>query len=166
MKLRAEFQDEDFELGEVVDADVTTTPDGFIKFQAVAKAGGRHTIIYDTLERFYGDWEDAPKKPKVGYIIDPMEEDYVFADDSGYEDSDVERAKELGIWFESEGGAKKAVKKLKAWQRMKDTGCKPIGWRWKHDYPNDACYVEVVLKCQFDSGVHDRDLDLLFGGEE
>lgn len=163
MRLRAKFQDEDFELGEVVDADVTTTPDGFIKFQTVAKAGGRHTIIYDTLERFYSDWEDAPKKPKVGYIIDPREEDYVFADDSGYENSDVERAKELGIWFESEGGAKKAVEKLKAWKRLKDKGFRFDGWSaglgknkiytifWSH---NDG---EFDLR---------KDLNLLFGGEE
>ena len=83
-------------------------------------------------------------------------------------------AKEIGNYFETKEDAEKVVEKLKAWKRLKETGCKPIKWNWckpikwnwKQDYPTDACYVEVVLKCQFDSGVHDKELDLLFGGEE
>lgn len=75
-------------------------------------------------------------------------------------------SKELGNCFETEEEAEKAVKKLKAWKRLKDSYCEPIMWKWKQDYPNDACYIEVVYECHFDSGVHDTDLDLLFGGEE
>lgn len=67
-------------------------------------------------------WEDY-KEPKVGYLIDPMEEDCVSADDDCYEEADIERAKELGIWFETREEAEKAVKKLKAWKRLKDAGC-------------------------------------------
>ena len=51
---------------------------------------------YNSLAELNEEWEDY-EGPKVGYIIDPMEEDYVSVDDSGYEESDVERAKELGM---------------------------------------------------------------------
>jgi len=61
MKLRTKFQDEDFELGEVVDADIATMPDGRIKIQAVAKAGGLHTIFYDKLKDLVEEWEDVPE---------------------------------------------------------------------------------------------------------
>ena len=64
MKLRTKFQDEDFELGEVVTADIATMPDGRIKLQAVAKKGGLHTIFYDKLEKLYDEWKDY-EEPKV-----------------------------------------------------------------------------------------------------
>lgn len=86
------------------------------------------------IEQYYFDsikdlleWEDY-EGPKVGYIIDPMEEDYVSVDDSGYEESDVERAKELGIWLETKEEAEKAVEKLKAWKRLKELGFRFIDW--------------------------------------
>ena len=84
-----------------------------------------------------------------------------------YSDEQIANLEELGLKFDTEEEAKQALEKLKAWKRMKNDGCVPIEWRWKQDYPDDACYVEVVLKCQFDAGFHDKDMDLLFrGGEE
>lgn len=74
--------------------------------------------------------------------------------------------KSIGNYFETKAEAELTLRKLKAWRWLKDTGCEPITWKWKQDYPNDACYVEVVLKCKFDAGVNDRELDLLFRGEE
>ena len=118
---------------------------------------------YNSLAELDEEWED----------YEEPENDYYFLRDGGNIDwhwyknfgEITDRRKEIGNYFETKEEAEKAVEKLKAWKRMKDTGCKPINWRWKQDYPNDACYVEVVLKCQFDSGVHDKELDLLFGGE-
>lgn len=106
------------------------------------------------------------EEPKGTYFIN-TQGDVQFWDSSCSEyPDDWTKEKEIGNYFETKEEAEKAVEKLKAWKRLKDEGCKPIGWRWKQDYPNDACYVEVVLKCQFDSGVYDKELDLLFGGEE
>lgn len=115
---------------------------------------------YNALAELCEEWEDYEEPNEIWYI------DW----QGGIRSADIgnkwEREKEIGNYFETKEEAEKAVEKLKAWKRMKDTGCEPIKWNWKHDYPNDACYVEVVLKCQFDSGVHDKELDLLFGGEK
>lgn len=105
------------------------------------------TVGYNSLAELNEEWEDYEEAKEDGL-------DHIITLVVAYSNYDSERY------------PKEIVEKLKAWKRLKDTGCKPIMWRWKQDYPNDACYVEVVLKCQFDSGVHDRELDLLFGGEE
>ena len=102
------------------------------------------------------EWEDY-EEPKVGFIIEPMEEDCVSADDSGYEESDVERAKELGLWFETEGEAERAVEKLKAYKRLKDKG-----FRFKFLKNNSIVF-------DAGEGIDDQyvdDMNLLFGGEE
>lgn len=118
---------------------------------------------YNSLADLNAEWEDEPEETEYYWYIDingQVKQMKYF----GFVWQN--RMTEIGNRFETEEEAEKAVEKLKAWQRLKDTGCKPITWRWKQDYPIDACYVEVVLKCQFDSGVHDKELDLLFGGEE
>ena len=118
---------------------------------------------YNSLAELNADWEDY-EEPKVGYIIDPMEEDYVSVDDSGYEESDVERAKELGIWLETKEEAEKAVEKLKAWKRLKDKGFEFIG----KTYETDKRFGSIFYKVDEDTYSEDiiGDLDLLFGGEE
>lgn len=168
MKLRTKFQDEDFELGEVVDADVTTTLDDRIILQAVAKAGGLHTIFYDKIEKLYDEWEDAPEESKAGYIIDPMDEDCVSTDDDwGYETPDIERAKELGIWFETEEEAEEAVEKLKAWKRLKDKCFRFYRWNKGSILESKPNAIEFACDDTRPWSWEDirDDLDLLFGGE-
>ena len=109
-------------------------------------------------EMIEAGWEDY-EEPKVGYIIDPMEEDYVSADNSGYEESNIERAKELGIWFETKEEAEQAVEKLKAWKRLKDKGFRFI----EHI---DRETGQGMTRYEWDGYVNGEDLDLLFGGEE
>ena len=121
---------------------------------------------YDSLAELNEEWEDY-EEPKVGYIIDPMEEDYMSADDSGYEESDVERAKELGIWLETKEEAEKAVEKLKAWKRLKDKGAKVIGYycdggtNTKGEFSGEVNFtIDVPQEVNIDL------FNLLFGGEE
>ena len=116
---------------------------------------------FNSLAELNEEWEDYEEPKEVWFISNNGQ----IHEEDGHDKYREER-KEIGNYFETKEEAELAVHKLKAWKRLKDTGCKPIMWGWKQDYPNDACYVEVVLKCQFDSGVHDRELDLLFGGEE
>ena len=110
-----------------------------------------------------GDWEDY-EEPKVGYMIDPMEEDCVSADDSGYEEPDVKRAKELGIWFETKEEAEKEVEKFKAWQRLKDKGLSFRHWKEAQLRPHSSC-IAITGNMECDAEAR-KDLDLLFGGEE
>lgn len=140
MRLKTKFQNEDFELGEVVDAEVYHGGSHAIKV-AIASHGGMHNFYYDSLDSMCNEWEDAPEEPKVGYIIDPMEEDCVSADDSGYEESDVERAKELGLWFKTEEEAKRAVEKLKAWKRLKDNGFRFNNWK-SYEEMSGLCFPD------------------------
>lgn len=120
--------------------------------------------MYNSLAELNENWEDY-EEPKVGYIIDPMEEDYMSADDSGYEESDVERAKELGIWLETKEEAEKAVLKLKAWKRLEDKGFKFSEWEeGTKDYK--VIITGILPKGLLDDEQDNDDLDLLFGGEE
>ena len=167
MRLRTKFQDEDFELGEVVDADIATMPDGRIKLQVVAKIGGLHTTFYDRLEDFVREWEDVPEEPK-------WLRDYWFIDSCGSvvkQDYDIlgPTRREVGNYFESEEKAKRAVKKLKAWKQLKDKGfefCCGIEYEGLcgngFNIPLNAimppeAYTDIEV-C--------KDLDICFGGEE
>ena len=118
--------------------------------------------MYNSLAELNEDWEDY-EEPKVGYIIDPMEEDYMSADDSGYEESDVERAKELGIWLETKEEAEKAVECLRAWKRLKDKG---FEFRWIDMQTGQIKYSFFLEKGQKFTRGDEDDLLLLFGGEE
>ena len=122
--------------------------------------------IYSSLARLYEEWEDVPEEPKVGYIIDPMEEDYVAADDSGYEEDDVERAKELGIWFETEKEAEKTVEKLKAWRRLKDYNVK-----FNLDFVKNKIYFNYTINNPLLDVLDGEEqifnnMKIVFGGEE
>lgn len=154
--------------GGIVDAHEIDLINNYV-YLKIFRAGDYDTKQYNSLAELCEEWEDY-EETKVGYIVDPMEEDCVSEDDSGYEESDVERAKELGIWFETEEEAEKAVEKLKAWKRLQDKGFKINDW----NMAMRELSVEVPEKF-FDKqgpitmGISDEtksDLDLLFGGEE
>lgn len=118
-------------------------------------------------EMLEAGWEDY-KEPQVGYLIDPMEEDCVSADDNGYEEADIERAKELGLWFETKEEAEKGVEKLKAWKRLKDAGCKIVGWDYSDNVDLNGCkFNDDDFIIGLSAGdIDEEDLDLLFGGED
>lgn len=122
----------------------------------------------NSLAELTEEWEDMPEEPKVGYIIDPMEEDCVSADDSGYEEPDVERAKELGIWLETKEEAEKAVEKLKAWQRLKDARFEfgTIKYNLDEESSSTIAYDGIITIKGMAYEDFVDDLDLLFGGEE
>lgn len=148
--------------GEIADVEIQ------VNCMLVTHQDGRIEQYYFDSIRDLLEWEDY-EEPKDGYIIDPMEEDYVSADDSGYEESDVERAKELGIWLETKEEAEKAVEKLKAWKRLKDKGfrfCCDIRYESLcgngFNIPLNAI---MPPEAYTDTEVR-KDLDICFGGEE
>lgn len=166
MKLKTKFQDEDFELGEVVDATISTTSlvDTHIKLKAKSKRGGEHMFAFSRISELFELFEDY-EEPKAGYIIDPMEEDCVSAD-LGYAEPDIERAKELGIWLETKEEAEKTVEKLKAFKRLKDKGFKFELWDYDGGNYQERIKTGRILFRVKDYEENDTDLDLLFGGEE
>ena len=163
MKLKTKFQDEDFELGEVVDANMFYSGDirqGF-KVVAVAKAGGQHSFYYNSVKDFTDHWEDAPEEPKEYWWIDScgdaLQEDF----NGGFVDTQREL---IGNKFETKEESEKAVEKLRAWKRLRDKGFKFGGYT---DTSGDLFSCQVI-RCSFDDfGEESRkDLDLLFGGGE
>ena len=158
MKLKTKFQDEDFELGEVADVDITTMPDGCFKANAKAMRGGLHTFYYDTKGDFDNDWEDVPEEPKKGWYLDSIGRPtkMVFGDDDFRQSLEA-----INNYFETEEEAKKTVKKLKAWKRLKDKG-----FAFKSFYTE---YGDIVIRSGSDMSSSVEmwtDLVTCFGGEE
>lgn len=157
MKLRTKFQDEDFELGEVVTADIATLPDGRIKLEAAAKKGGFHTILYYSLEELNEEWEDY-EEPKVIYYISWDGVVLHSSDKTGWQDT-----KQIGNYFETEEEAEKAVEKLKAWKRLKDKGFRFGGWEDCNGKINTIYFCIPENKWGIDTC---DDLKICFGDEE
>lgn len=63
MKLRAKFEDDDFRLGEVVEADIVSHFNkDELKIYCRAEAGGLHALIYHSIAEFLEEWEDAQEE--------------------------------------------------------------------------------------------------------
>lgn len=125
---------------------------------------------YNSLAELNDEWEDAPEEPKKYWYI--TGEGDICRDDIKHSEW-IEERKSIGNYFETEEEAKKAVEKLKAWERLqKKFNFHITGW--------DVVDTQVIITtdCDFNY-VKDRqddglwsDLDLvfngnlLFGGEE
>lgn len=168
MKLKTKFQDEDFELGEVVDVTIATRASGGVTLQGKAKAGGYITIHYKSLKELYDNWEDY-EEPKeywyVGYKNIVRNAECVFHSD--YADNDItEKRKEIGNYFKTKEEAERAVEKLKAWKRLRDNGFKFNGY-FHTQTRTYTGYIFLKSETPYSSYDDiDKDLDLLFGGEE
>lgn len=157
MRLKTEFQDEDFKLGEVADVNIATMPDGRIKAQAVAKSGGIHTFFYDDLKTFADDWEDVPEEPKEYWYIEG-DGDIHHIGTELCDELEIHTMKQIGNYFDSREEAEKAVERLRAWKRLRDKGfritlqgCKGNAWLQANWGNLQGDYSDVLL---------------LFGGEE
>ncbi len=129
------------------------------------RAPERVSGAYYSLAELTEEWEDY-EEPKCGYIIDPMDENGYSRDDDCFDEADIQKAKELGIWLETEKEAEKAVDKLKAWKRLKDKGFKFKGYTAQAFGEVKFSIEDDWEDCNFDHLQHKADLDLLFGGEE
>jgi len=110
-----------------------------------------------TLESLTKEWEDV-KEPKEHYWV--IDEDGVLVCRAVGAFVNEEMCKQIGNYFETKEEAEKAVEKLKAWKRIKDKGFEFDGWKY---YDED--YIKFKVKNR-DLRDVEKDLDLLFGGEE
>ena len=166
MRLETKFQDEDFVLGEVVKAKVTTYYDGDkVVVMADRARGGVSRFEYNSIKDFTDHWEDAPdvpEEPKEYWYIDWTPEIGVYHTRDTGSDAD-ERQKEIGNYFETKEEAEKAVEKLKAWKRLRDKGFRFNGWIREHKKGSADVTIASFIDEDYDAT---KDLDLLFGGEE
>ena len=159
MKLQTKFQDEDFEMGEVVDAEVASLPlpaEHEIKVTAKAKSGGEHTFYYDSITELNEDWEDY-EEPKEYYYIDG---NGLVCCKRLVDVNNTATIKEIGNHFETKEEAEQAVKKLKAWKRLKDAGVRFDMSRLAT--PDTITIFARVSKRGFQEDA--ADLAIIFGG--
>ena len=130
--------------------------------------------MFDSLAELNEEWEDYEERPYDYWYIEGFGTILHHTKDirisCSYLEKSYERQKQIGNYFETREQAEKAVKKLKAWKRLKDKGFKPIDWAWhKVDNPYRDDFEEMVIKVYFRTDQYvddwDDDLDLLFSQE-
>lgn len=83
---------------------------------------------YDSLAELNEEWEDAPEEPKEYWFINSVGEIILPSDTTDWEQQDATSHNEIGNYFETKEEAELAVRKLKAWKRLKDKGFDIEGW--------------------------------------
>lgn len=118
-------------------------------------------LEYPSLAKFYEEWEDVPEEPKSYWYIDCYGNRLKNLA-NGNEWDDLRES--IGNYFETQEEAERAVKKLRAWKRLRDKGFKFKGW---HELGHRASVLEGADNVvRFDGEYDENDLDLLFGGED
>ena len=122
---------------------------------------------YTSLAELNEEWEDYEEPKEVWHInslgeVEELNIDEKFTDSAKCFISDSHL--EIGNYFGSKEEAEKAVEKLKAWKRLKDNGFRFLDYtalglgeiKFEHNVMDEIEDVEQL----------EKDLDLLFGGEE
>lgn len=158
MKLKTKFQDENFDLGEVVEANVFYGGSGKAKIIAGSAEGGMSTFYFETLKGMNEMFEDY-EEPKIAYFINWFGEVSELLDHIS--DKEIEKLREIGNYFETEEEAEKAVERLKALKKLKDKGM------IKYSFHEEKRGIDLDFYTLTILAPRDKDsLDLLFGGEE
>ena len=170
MRLETKFQDEDFELGEVVIAIINLDIHDKIEVQALKHSGGIVAYRYDSIKDFTDHWEDAPEEPKTYYYISDF--GAIREGDIGKYPEDEEDRKRIGNYFETKEEAEKAVEKLKALTRLSKCGFRFEGYT-DRDRANGGdiviyAHVDIPNNNLLEDAQPDmlKDLDLLFCTED
>ena len=127
------------------------------------ETGYREIYRYKTVAELNEKWEDYEEPKEYWYI------DYggrIKAINDANDEEDMAR-KEIGNYFETKEEAEKAVKKLKAWKRLKDDGLKIRGYELNGGTDRNGCFTgDICLTLDMSKPVYEDILQLLFGGEE
>lgn len=130
----------------------------------------REVMAYhkNTLDRFPNileEWFEEVEQESywcVDYLecgVDKLTVDYGDTEQDDFNES-------IGNKFETEKQAEEAVEKLKAWKRLKDKGFKVDLWDYDGGNYQERIKTGRILFRVKDYEENDKDLDLLFGGEE
>ena len=122
---------------------------------------GEQIKQYNSLTKLNEEWEDYEEPKTVFCITDwgdireytTKEERFAF-----------KQKLEIGNYFETKEEAELAVRKLKAWKRLKEAGFRFDEWEENH---HNLGIIEFSFdKVENNVWDFEKDLDLLFGGEE
>lgn len=127
----------------------------------------------ESLAELNEEWEDVPEEPKEYWFIDAfgniIQNRITKHRGDTYTDmsSDYEMQKRIGNYFGTKEEAEGVVKKLKAWQRLKEKGFEFINFPYKkickYDARTGVGNLEYQVKYYEEL---DSDLDLLLSGED
>ena len=110
---------------------------------------------YDSIAEFIEDWEDYEEPRDFWYINSEGDPESCIRND------ELDKsAKEIGNYFETKEEAEKAAEKLKAWKRLRDKGLQPVSYTVQNY--NRELLVHFIIEQPY----NEKDLDLIFGGEE
>lgn len=127
-------------------------PDGTLKYYA-----------YNSLAELNEEWEDYEEPKEYWYT------DYggrIKAINDANDKEDMAR-KEIGNYFETREEAELAIRKLKAWKRLKDDGLKIRKYELNGGTDRNGCFTgDICLTLDISKPVYEDILQLLFGGEE
>ena len=118
---------------------------------------------YNSLAELNAEWQDY-EEPKEYWTIDWTCTAVTTNKYSGDDIDDFNEA--IGNYFSSREEAELAVRKLKAWKRLKDKNFKVDLWDYDGSDAQGRIRTGRILFRVKDYGENDKDLDLLFGGEE
>lgn len=122
--------------------------------------GRTFKVGFNSLADLNAEWEDY-EEPKDFYYINENGGvcKYVTSDPDGEDLTYMSYQKQIGNYFSSREEAEKAVKKLKAWKRLKDKG-----FKLNAVVDNFFC-LDIYMKGEPYEAIED-DLKIVFGGEE
>lgn len=117
---------------------------------------------YYSLAELNSEWEDVPEEP-IGYwfVNSSGGIDFIALEDDSIEG--IDGSKQIGNYFSSREEAELALKKLKAFKRLKDGGFEFIELRAPNYGSSD--FMNIKARCPWTSKNID-DLRICFGGEE
>ena len=128
--------------------------------------------LYHSLAELNAEWEDY-EKPKDFWFIDDFmimcgtEGEFTNTEMGSFAKKDIEKLKQIGNYFETEEEAEKAVKKLKAWKRLKDDGLKVRKFELNGGTDRNRCFTgDICLTLDITKPVYEDVIQLLFGDEE
>lgn len=122
---------------------------------------------YGSLAELNEEWEDAPEEPKEHWCITMYGGIICIKDD----EEPIDELIEIGNYFNSKEDAYDAWDKLKAWKRLKGGGFEFMSCSYGHDKTTDDTggWIRFRVNHLYDDRYScevEKDLDLLFGGEE
>lgn len=146
--------------GEIIDLEkghICETVDGeSLRLRPFIEDGMSYT--YSSLAEFNEHWEDY-EEPKVYYYISDF--GAIREREIGKFPEDEEDRKRICNYFETKEEAEKALEKLKAWKRVKDSG-----FKFKKYKRDEIYYGDIEINAIDEVSCDDKDMDLLFRGEE
>lgn len=130
----------------------------------VARNTGYNYKYYDTLAELVEEWEDVPEPKALGWRIDEYNDPEEIG--FGFSLEELEYLKEIGLWFETEEETRRAVEKLKAFKRLRDKGFKFDGYDVAHKSNGNLAGQIFYDAGNYSIAGVEKEMDLLFGGEE